>query len=232
MQWGGIHINHIERYFHQIESQTNLNQNEIGFFLLEGDSKDNTADTLKIYASERNNVKIFHQSATYGMVTSTDDPNRIASVSRLGTRLINEAKEHCQYVMFVESDLIMPDNLISTLLSDIEQLKAGIVAPIAMLYAQNIFYDTWAFRNLDDSRWQGHHPFSHVIDQYERFIPMKSVGSCAIIDGEALRKGANFNEGAFVELCNNVRSLGYEIYADKLLRIWHPSSSLVNGRWV
>jgi len=216
-------------------SQQSVNAAEIGFFLLEGDSQDNTQDVLNEYANRNKNIHLIQKGATYNAVSSTEDPNRIASLSRLGSTVIDAAKDQCEYVLFVESDLILPPNLLvycfdAMLNHNLE--NPGIISPIPLLENQNVFYDTWGFRNLDGSRWNSHPPYHPVLAQHDRFIPMSSIGSCALIKGEALRQGANFYEGAFVEMCRRVRELGYNIYADKAQSIRHPASNLVHGRWV
>ena len=61
---------------------------------------------------------------------------------------------------------------------------------------------------------------------------MSSVGSCGLIKSDLIRKGYSFNDGAFVELCRQVKENGYKIILDKKLNIYHPSNVLINGRWV
>jgi len=233
MVWNGFAINQVDRYFQQLYGQKGINLAETGFFLLEGDSRDNTMPRLLEYADRNRNIFLLQQNAEYGAVASTEDGARIRSLSKLGHTVIELARENCEYILFVESDLIIRDNLVSTLLQGIEDFPTcGMIAPIVLSHNTQTFYDTWAFCNIDETRWSASPPYSDALQKFGRYVPMNSIGSCALIRTEAVKAGANFYEGAFVEFSKKIREVGYSVCVDKECIIEHPSTHFVNGRMV
>lgn len=234
MNWYGHQINHVHNYFSQIGNQENAPE-DIAVFVLEGDSKDNTYETLLEYQKIHDNIFVIKDNVTFDVpVASTLNSNRFEQLSRLGNILFNASKWFCDYIVWIESDLLIPNNLLHSLLADIQFLEnTGIVAPITMLKTQNQFYDTWGFINMDGSTWDNGPPFSKVLDTDKRFIQMLSVGSCMIIDAKVLRDGASVGtNGCFRELCRQTCERAYNIYIDKQLTVWHPSSEIVVNRWI
>lgn len=233
MNWHGKQINQVHNYFNQIAHQEN-GPDEVGVFVLEGDSKDDTYNTLIKYQAVDPNIFVIKDNITCAIpVESTLNPNRLLQLARISNIVLESAKWFCDYIVWLESDLLIPTNLFQVLLQDIQFLeKAAIVAPITMLKTQNQFYDTWGFINTDGSTWDNGQPFSKVLATDKRFIQMQSIGSCAIIDTAVLRSGASFGQNCFRELCRQTRERGYNIYIDKQLIVHHPSSELLVNRWI
>ena len=232
VMWYGSFIGQVHRFFHQISQQQQTNWKLGKICCLVSPSKDNTYEEVVAYQEDFDMVVLFDDKES--TVQSTLDVKRLGHMARLGNLVLNVGKEDSDYLLWIESDLIIKDrNLISGLCEGFNiNHNAGIIAPMAML--DRILYDIWAFRDLDGYNWQWKHPFCRDYLKYDRYVPMLSVGTTTLIKSYLIDMGVGFGEREhFLELCKRVRSLEHNIFVDKKLQIFHPSKGgLVKGRWI
>lgn len=241
--WNGVFINQVNKFFSFIRNQQNINKDDLEFFLLEGGSKDDTYKVLSEYgfASKlfsNKSIQIFQQEEENTNVASVVSEDRFKKLSKIGNKVLNAAKKSDnKYIFWMESDLIPPQNLLTELLSytrENQWNKTLAIAPIPTFdwNGQHQFYDTWAFEGSKGEKWNNLDLFK-LITYKDRLRPMNSIGSCALINAELLRKyDIDFGEGCFPELCKQGRQYGLNIYCDVGLKIAHPSNSYLNGRMI
>lgn len=234
--WHNRYIGQVPRYFRQIDEQKSYGMYKIDEIVVsEGDSKDNTLEVLQHEQKCRTNLKLIQMGGSNLAVQSTGSSERIKELSRLANTVLEEIQD-ADYVLWSESDLIWPnEHLILSLLNSFNEVdKLGIVAPLILLENDwRIFYDTYIFRSLNDELWQNRHPWIYDFYEYDKYIPMNSVGSCTLIKGWLIRDGARFGDTGFVDLCQYVRNLGLKVMANKSIIIYHPNKNgYIEGRRV
>ena len=132
MTWCDYEINHVPRFFSQILSQDSdlIKRGNFAFFLEEGNSVDNTYETLLRYSKNAKNI-FLAKSDTSALqhVTSSSEPSRFQELSKIGNRILEMAKGKCDNILFIESDLIIRKNYLRQLYEGFEELPdAGIIA--------------------------------------------------------------------------------------------------------
>jgi hypothetical protein len=226
--WARNEIGQVDHFFSQIRNQET--ETSLSIFCLEGNSKDDTFDSIKKYAfaDDAPPVCCIQEESTYGEIQSKVKYARFKELARLGTLLLQKSLQvHSDYTLWIESDLIISNNLISSLIESAQTLKASIVAPVVYLQNKKQFYDIWAFRDTE-----GKHFRSNFNSDPPRQIQMASIGSCALIESKYIADGCNFGEGAFPSLCEAVRHKGGTVFCDTKIKIEHPSSQYIKGRWI
>lgn len=241
VNWQGRNIDQVNKYFTNLLGQTGIHKERFKFFLLEGNSKDNTYENLLQY--KENNLKYQFELEKFnidGEVASVVSQNRFSRLSKIGNKLLEKAKEDGRrFIFWMESDLIPPKDLMIRLFKWMMALRRKwhntlAISPIPIFNWQGKkqFYDTWAFEGNFGEKWQNQ-DLDHIIHYREILRPMNSIGSCAILNADLLRKfNINFGEGCFPELCRQGKSHGLDIYCDTSLEIKHPSKEYVNGRMI
>jgi len=229
-KWHGHDIGQVDRYLAQLESQT-VGLENLDIYAIEGHSTDDTFDRLNRLKNEFPNLYVFKDEGEAVQVASNENPDRFLALSRIGNQILSKVdlSKNYDYLLWVESDLVIPPNLIERLIETSKKYPApNIIAPSAQILADGfvLFYDTWGFRYPGGKRWT-----NYIFPRDGRFI-MDSIGSCALIDMDLMRKGLNFGTGCFVQLCNTARTWGATIVADCYTTIYHPSNSFIEGRWV
>lgn len=236
--WKGIEINQVDRYFHQFATSMPLKLQPV-FHLLEGDSQDDTAEALQDYKIDlakqgiECNLLLGRENKTFKGVASTAHPARIKGMSNLADQLLDsidfsQAPISEQFVLWIESDFVFFKDLIFNLLNLSINYNA-VVAPLPLSkQGDNIyFYDTWAFEFADGSKWTN--------TKYEMNVgpfTMNSIGSCALIPADYIRHGVRFGDGAFRELCSEIKKMKGLIICDTNTHIYHPMNMIVEGRAV
>ena len=238
--WGGRLISQVPRFFNQITTQELLIRNkeiEIGKIIcVYTESKDNTLEKLEQEKNKgRFNIEIIEHGSNYNTVKSSASAERITELSSCGNIGLENSKNDCDFIFWVESDIIIYDNfLLLKLLRAFDKIdKLGIISPIILLDTNNTyFYDTYVFRSLDGSQWRNKWIWSDDFNDHNQYIPMNSVGSCGLIKADLIREGCSFKNGAFINLCKEVKLKEFGVYCDKRTFIYHPSSILLSQRWV
>ncbi len=233
-KWNGWKIKQVDRYMEQVFSQTLFKDKSFCVYALEGNSADDTYEVLLHYAAKHDNITVIKDDGSTTPVESTGAAERFKSLTRIGNIVLDAARAECDHVFYIESDFIVGSDCFAKLEYSRNLLKAGMVAPFPSLETNhNMFYDTWGFVSKSDSQhWSNYPPFHADYISKERYIEMLSVGSCALIDGEYLSRGASFGENCFQELSRQVRELGGSVWVDKEVVIYHPSTMFMAKRWV
>jgi len=249
MIWHGRYINQVKRFFTQLYQQQCGQHNSFcipHIVVLEGGSQDNTLEQLQQYKQQIEvddcnkplyNFTILQENkVTYGDIRSTAENTRIQELSKVGHRVMQEAAKDSDFVFWIESDLVIHDPYLIQKLCTvlIDNPSIGLIAPLIFLdTVRNYFYDTWAFRDIDGTQWTNKFPWSNSLKLHDNNIPMSSIGSCCLIRSSLVRDGINFEDGAFVQLCNNVRQANFEVVANKNMFVYHPSrGGLIHSRWI
>jgi GT2 family glycosyltransferase len=174
---------------------------------------------------------LINKEASYDKVTSHISDDRFKSLSKIANTLLTKIKDECEYILWIESDLIFDENLFKNLYNGIIETKSAIIAPIPIITIreQQRLYDIWAFRNINGINLSRHYDFS---ESKSKYVELSSVGTCAIINAEYVRKGCDFGEGCFPELCRQIREIGGKILVDTTTYVEHPGNKFVCGRWI
>lgn len=236
--WHGIPINQVGRYFDQMLKQTGIEGLEVEFHLLEGDSRDSTYVALQQMAELYPNVKLLKMDVGGPEIASIVSEDRFKTLTTIGNATLRSACDSgAKNVLWVESDLIIPPYLIQRLLAWTrepfwEQTLAIAPIPTINLGGHKCLYDTWAFEGINGERWPNHHWHSLLENGGQALRPMRAVGSCAILNGDALRThNLDFRDRCFPALCAAGRAVGLDVYCDVSLEIQHPDR-LVASRMV
>lgn len=243
--WGGVQINQVNRFFEQMEDQGDFCGKRLSYFLVEGNSQDNTWEVLNYYCDvftrRMQTVKLFKQEVQGSSVASIVSEARFKNLSAIGNTVLRAARDSdCDDVFWVESDFYLPRYVLNKLLYAKEQEWWDTclgVCPIP--FFKHHFYDTWAFEGINGERW-GNNDLDAVAGQMPdgskplgRYRQMRSFGSCALLNGDNLRRhGLDFRDGCFPALCAAGREAGLSLWCDTGCGIEHPSARNINGRLV
>jgi hypothetical protein len=163
-------------------------------------------------------VKIVQEISSDRKIISLDQKaDQWASICNQGVEKALEGE--CDFILFVESDLCIPYDLVDLLVS----LDLDIVAPVVFL--GGLFYDSWGFRDLDGRKID-----SITINSMDNSpIELSSVGSCVLFRSEIFRGGVRFHgpheTGLLVGVCTDARNKGYKVWTHPSISIIHPTSA-------
>ena len=235
--WQNRYINQVGRFFSQLKNQRLLNILEIDkIACVEGNSQDNTYEILE---QEKNkgdfNITLIKEESNNKSVGSFTTKERISTLSRCKCLGLDAIKDDCDYILCIESDLIIYDNFfLYKLLEAFNKIdKLGIIAPIITLDSVPVyFYDTWAFRDKKCNKWNNYWVWNQDYVDSIQYIEMTSIGSCSLIKADLVRSGCSFGEGDYPQMCSDILKSGHKVFCDKRLHIYHPcSNNLINMRW-
>jgi cellulose synthase/poly-beta-1,6-N-acetylglucosamine synthase-like glycosyltransferase len=237
--WHGRSIDQVDRFFRQLTSQEGVDISEFGYFLVEGNSTDTTWESLCDHAYwNAPRVKLHRHEVSGSEVASVVSEQRFANLSAVANTALRAARDSgAKYVLWVESDFIVPPDLLSKLLNATRSDQWGDclgVAPVPVFYngGRKWFYDTWGFEGQYGRRW-GNNELAELVGGSKQYLQLKSFGSCALLNGEALRAhNLDFGTGCFPALCEAGRRAGLFLACDKTVEILHPSEAYVAGRLV
>ncbi len=185
----------------------------------EGDSTDNTRRFLRNHLVGPWNENLDLVDATHGgpKFGSTEQPERMAALTKVGNTILEAVKEDDDILLYVESDLIW-DVPTAMSLINLVQLGTDVVAP--MVFAGEMFYDVYAFRK-NGERFYGLPPY-HPELKPEGLTEVDSVGSCLAMKAKIAREIRMPPGGVLVGWCDEARKAGYKINVASQLRIQHP----------
>jgi hypothetical protein len=238
--WHGHRINQVDTYFKNVDREAGLAGVDPTLFLLEGDSKDDTWDALCRYRDARpGRVHLTkHEVKNAPAIASIVSEDRWRTLSEVGNVVLRQARDSgADVVYWTESDLLPAEGLLSSLLEHTKTPRwesTLAVAPLPVFQNGRVkhFYDTWAFEGINREKWWNH-DLEKLRAYPARLRPMRSIGSCAILNGHLLRKfNLDFGTGCFPALCNAGRDNGLSIYCDVTLEIQHPCTRNIAGRLV
>jgi len=223
-------MKYLPAYRKQLEAIALPEQLSWSLCILEGDSDDGTWDYLVRWASECDWIVIGQEDVGEPIEGEGID-GRAERWARAGNAcfdLIDAVPEY-SHVLWMESDLCFPLDLLTRLLSH----NVDIVAP--MVWIGGHFYDTWGFRDLKGKKWSNYPPY-HPKYQSDSLLEMGSVGSCVLFRREILDAGVRFRgpyeTGLLVGVCNDARAKGFRVFADTSTSILHPVSLWADQMWI
>lgn len=197
--------------------------------ILEGDSDDGTWDYLVQWASECDRIVIGREDVGEPDAHEGID-GRAERWARAGNACLDLIPRGLNYthVMWLESDLCFPLDLLTRLLS----YDVDIIAP--MIWIGGHFYDTWGFRDLRGRKWSNYPPY-HPDYRSDSLLEMGSVGSCVLARRDILDAGIRFRgpyeTGLIVGICYDARKKGFRVFADTSTSILHPVSLWEDQMW-
>lgn len=205
-------------YFPQVSHMWPLAQTN--FIFVEGDSNDGTYNHLLEwskgpYAKGVQVIKKNMGNRWFGSVVSTE---RFKVLAALGNAALDAVPPGMDFVIWLESDLILTPNTVEKLIRVSKRKFA--VAPYIYVQNSNVFYDVWAFRKNGVNFSSG---YPYHIDASERGpFKVDSAGSMLVIPARYIYGGARFNDNAIIGLCDDIKSGGGTIMADPLTEVYHP----------
>ena len=211
---------HVQRYADQIAAlRRAAPDNVIRPVLVEGDSGDNTWERLnELFPGcvERRN----HGGPSYG---SVDSVQRYKQFSFCYEGVLERLTPEDDVFVYVEGDLIFDPLTIYGLIEHLQKPGVDMVAPFISF--QKRHYDTWAFRGMDGKNL-GLFPPYHVElleDSPTGLYELSSAGSCIVMKGEVARRAHLVPaELCVVGLCWSARKLGYRLWFEPKLKVYHP----------
>lgn len=225
---------HLAPYFRQLRALEKSLPSPLTCVWAEGDSIDHTLDALRVEASERHAnaqrrtilVDVTHGEREFG---STEEPARLAVLSRLLNTTLDAIPKDVSAVVWVESDLRWRPGTLLRLL--IHLSTVDIVAP--MTFAEpSIFYDLWGVRLLDDRRIAPFAPYlppeylaDHRLDGGP-LVEMGSVGSCVALRGRVAHTVRIQHGGAIVDWCAAARAASHRVWLDTEVSVQHPYANM------
>lgn len=239
--WHGVQISQFDRFIRQMMEQEKDNEGKtFGYYLVEGNSKDDTWDRLKGLSEANEDVHVFKHDIAGSDVASIVSEARFKNLSEVANVALRAARDSgAKKVLWVESDFILPTDIIRNL-HHTEQTSSvywdvtlGVApVPVFLQSGKLSFYDTWAFEGQNGQKWaNGELPDLCAVN--EKFRPMKSVGSCMLMNGDNLRRhNLDFGDGCFPALCAAGKKAGLLIDCDITLNVFHPCSKNINGRLI
>ena len=211
---------YIEAYLRRVDEMRKWSGYDVRVYAVEGDSQIPTHQWLRNYADPDTLVVIKHNTGKphYGSVVLPERLECLAETANAGMDLIADQK-WANYVMFLDSDLYPPRDLLKSLVETSKALEfpKNAVAPLVM--AGEAFYDIWAFRKLDGEHFS---PFVDWLKEKPEVFEVESAGGALLFGAEAAYQGALLGSQAIVSLCRNIRSLGFKIYVDRTITVYHP----------
>jgi len=234
--WCGRHILQVERFFQQVERECSTRSLIPNYYLVEGNSRDDTWDKLRQYSDiYQDRVNLFKHDVVGSDVASIVSETRFRNLSVTANVAFRAARDSgAEYVLWVESDFILrPETHVLHKLMNFTYswawgMALGIV-PVPVF--GNMFYDTWAFEGLNGEKWS-----NNDLDKLLKlgtYVPLKSAGSCMLMNGDNLRQyNLDFGTGCFPSLCRQAREHKLTIDCDTTCLIYHPSEYYLNGRLI
>jgi hypothetical protein len=195
---------------------------ELVFSFIEGDSSDDTWDELQRWAREDSRVVL----SKIDVEPLADFDERIRQWARLGNACVEQlAGRAYDHVLWCESDLSLPLDLVPQLVSAAQAPGVDVVAPA--IFLGGMFYDTWGFRDLTGTRFENAAPFHRAFPPHG-LMELASVGSCVLFprklfDARVRFRGEHEN-GLLVGVCNDARARGMRVWMDSRVCVVHPTT--------
>lgn len=215
----------ILRYFNQIHALEESPLDNYRFYLVQGDSKDDTHKLLyeQIQQSPLD-VKLLMGNTGRPRHYSVVNDERFITLAQTANFALEAITLDgwASHIMLIESDLIIPTNLLIRLSYSFSRIgiqfetNIGIIAPLIM--AGSAFYDIWGFRHAPN---KGVSTMFHkeVEDTYKQLY---SVGSVALYTADPIYKGYRFDKGCMFGLCDHFNKEGYTVWLDSEVVVNHP----------
>ncbi|MDZ4772694.1 MAG: hypothetical protein SGI72_06110 [Planctomycetota bacterium] len=205
-------------YFRAVISAQARPDIELAFSFVEGDSSDDTLARLKAWRDQDARVSL----AKLDVEPVADFDDRVKKWALLGNVALETAlATDCTHVLWCESDLALPHDLLEQLVaSDVD-----IVAPA--IFLGGMFYDTWGFRGLDGVRFTNVAPYHRDFRPHE-LVELASVGSVVLFKRAVFDRGVRFRgeyeNGLLAGVNQDARRAGFQTFMDSRVAVLHPTS--------
>jgi len=185
---------------------------------VEGDSRDDTFARLRAWKEEDQRVLLNRQH----IEPVRDFQERVRAWAALGNLAIEAALgQEWDYLLWCESDLCLPPDLITRLVAD----DRDVVAPA--IFLGGMFYDTWGFIGLDKKPFTNEAPY-HKDWVSHGLVELGSVGSVVLFRREVLETGIRFQgsheTGLLRGMSFDARAQGFRVWLDSRLAVIHPTT--------
>lgn len=209
---------YLDRWRNMVNSLAASWDAPIHVIAVEGDSDDNTYDTLKANPPEVAEFTLLHVEHGGPRFGSVVNPQRWKQLALACNAVLVHASLTPQNFLYIESDLVWDNRTVKALVDDLKKVPA--VAPMSFhLSDPSLFYDCW-----------GHVKGGRMFGQYPPYHPDLGSG-LTVIDtaGSAFAVRPNLVEslGFSAKDCirgigRTVRKAGAELYLDPHLAVYHP----------
>lgn len=183
---------------------------------VEGDSKDDTYNALRAVGPSVTVHKCSHGGPVYG---STEAPERMRALSRVGNAIFNGVNDDDDVLVYVESDLIWDPHTIGSLIDMAVRRDGGYDVFAPLVFAGLSFYDVWGFRK-DGARFAPFPPYHSGLAP-TGLTEVDSAGSCLVMRAEVARTIRITNDYCLAGWCEAARGKGYRIAVHPEFRIQH-----------
>ena len=157
----------IEKAYYFNESLENNNL-KIRIAFLDGKSEDDTSKKIKNYIGSTSILDIWYKFYEY-MKSKSSRYNKLADLRNYLIEtsikdIYNNKLNDDDLVIFMDSDIKFDKNIIHELIIDMDKSSADIIAPLVCIedngaFGNNYFYDTLAFRNIDNEQFSHFRPY-------------------------------------------------------------------------
>lgn len=190
---------------------------------VEGDSDDGTLIDLMDYA-DWENKRIDWLCVDTDLTATTTDERLVRicttdceALDRLAIVIENNDWPTPDYILFHESDLETPPDIVERLLATGKPVVGGWPT----LGEHGLFYDTWAYRGLDGRKFTNNAPYHP--DFRDEVFEVSSLGSVVLAPYQPFADGLRPSGfGALVEICGKLRALGYSCWVDPSIPVIQP----------
>jgi hypothetical protein len=233
--WHGHTIDHVGRFTRAVTPQPAAAGLSAAYFLVEGNSLDDTRAALERFrADSPDPVHLLRHDVTGPPLGSFADPVRLANLSAIADTALRAARDSgAPLILWAESDLELPPDLLARLLDATgEAWWGGCLGVSAVPTCRGLFYDTWGFEGAGGEKW-GTDGLAALRDYPGRYRPLRSAGTCLLLNGDNLRRhGLDCRGGCLPGLCAAGRAAGLTLWLDTQAEVCHPGSHLVAYRWI
>jgi len=196
----------------------------------EGDSVDGTRERIKELSNEYN-IPLTITDTTHGHMkwASVEDPVRMRTMSDVMNKALDEVRDSDDVVVWIMSDLEWKPKDICFLVRSALAEKEGysIFAPEVRIKSSGQFYDTWAFRHFNGTRFDAKFNPSTVDAD---FITISSAGSCLVMNA-CVAKHCRADKDEAVSFCKNARNK-YNIALAANVQIYHAPPAPYRVLWI
>lgn len=205
---------YINAYLTRADKLQAATRHTLQFHLIEGDSRDNLVFSyIQSMCFKRENFFPHKSDTGLPYLGSTVHPTRFACLANTINPILDKIeKDNYDFIMFLDSDLIPPSNLVDLLLTN----GVDMVSPLIM--AGPSFYDIWGYRHPDGRNFG---PSISWIKTPE-LIRLQSAGGCILFKGDVLKLSRLTKEEAIVGFCKEAGYAGYQLWLDPTIVVYHP----------